>query len=86
MYEKIFEKVSVITSYDQEKNRVIPYRIRWRMRDYFVKKLSYYHKLREGRDLYHVFHVTDGNLDFCLKFNSDDLTWILEEISDGNAS
>ena len=83
MNEKVFEKISVITSYNTEKNQVIPYKIRWQLREYFIKKLSYYHKVRDGRTLLHIFDVTDGNLDFRLRFNSDDLTWILEEISDG---
>jgi len=83
MNEKVFEKISVITSYNVEKNQVIPHKIRWQLRDYFIKKLSYYHKVRDGRTLLHIFDVTDGNLDFRLRFNSDDLTWMLEEISDG---
>jgi len=84
MNQQIFEKVSVITSYNHEKNQAIPYKIRWRLREYFIKKLSYHHKMRQGRDLFHIFHVTDGNLDFKLHFNTEDLTWILEEVSDGN--
>ncbi|MFA6017117.1 MAG: hypothetical protein WC744_03455 [Patescibacteria group bacterium] len=83
MNQSINEKISVVISYNHEKNQVIPYKIRWQMREYFIKKLAFYHKVREGRTLIHIFHVTDGNLDFRLKFNSDDLTWILEEISDG---
>lgn len=83
MNEKIFEKISVIFSYNTEKNTTIPYKIRWRLRDYFIKKLAYHHKVREGRELIHIFHVTDGNLDFRLRFNTESLNWILEEVSDG---
>lgn len=86
MQEKLFEKISVIFSYNSEKNRSVPYKIRWRLRDYFIKKLAYHHKVREGRELLHIFHVTDGNLDFKLRFNTEDLNWILEEVSDGNIS
>lgn len=86
MNQQIFEPVSVISSYNQEKNRTVPYRIRWQRRDYFVKKITYYHKVREGRTLLHIFHVTDNNLDFRLRFNAEDLNWILEEVSDGNAA
>ncbi|MFA5770271.1 MAG: hypothetical protein WC894_02140 [Patescibacteria group bacterium] len=84
MQEKLFEKISVILSYNSEKNTSIPYKIRWRLRDYFIKSLAYHHKVREGRELLHIFHVTDGNLDFRLRFNTEDLNWILEEVSDGN--
>jgi len=85
MLQQIFEKISVITSYNHEKNRAIPYKIRWRLQEYFVKQLAYHHKIRRGRNLFHIFHVTDGNLDFRLCFNSEDLTWVLEEVSDGTA-
>lgn len=84
MNHKVFEQISVISSYNHEKNRFIPYKIRWRLREYFVKKLSYYHRVRQGRNLFHIFHVTDGNLDFRLKLDSDNLSWTLEEVSDGN--
>lgn len=84
MQEKLFEKISVIFSYNSEKNTTIPYKIRWRLRDYFIKKLAYHHKVREGRELLHIFHVTDGNLDFRLRFNTENLNWILEEVSDGS--
>lgn len=84
MQEKLFEKISVIFSYNAEKNAAVPYKIRWRLRDYFIKSLAYHHKVYEGRELFHIFHVTDGNLDFKIRFNTEDLNWILEEVSDGN--
>jgi len=84
MLEKINEVVSVIASYNSEKNRFIPYKMRWRLRDYFIKRLAYHHKVREGRNLSHIFHVTDGNLDFRMRFDTEDLNWILEEVSDGS--
>ncbi len=86
MNAKINERVSMISSYSQEKNRFIPYKMRWRLRDYFIKHLAYHHKIREGRNLFHIFHVTDGNLDFRISFDTESLAWILEEVSDGSAS
>ena len=83
MNEQIFEKVSMITSYDHEKNRAHPYKMRWRLRDYFIKKIAYHHRIREGRNLFHIFHVTDGNLDFKIRLDAENLNWILEEVSDG---
>lgn len=84
MNEAIFEKVSVLSYYSQEKNQTFPYKMSWRQRDYFLKKISYHYQIREGRSLFHIFHVTDGNLDFRLKFETENLSWILEEVSDGN--
>ncbi|MBI5127342.1 hypothetical protein HZA76_02700 [Candidatus Roizmanbacteria bacterium] len=86
MLETIFEKVSVISSYNHEENKVAPYKMRWRLRDYFIKKVAYHHKIREGRNLFHIFHVSDGNLDFRLKFDTENLNWVLEEVSDGNST
>lgn len=86
MNATVNEPVSVISAYSQEKERFIPYKMRWRLRDYFIKRLAYHHKIREGRTLYHIFHVTDGNLDFKMSFDTETLSWILEEVSDGSAS
>ncbi|PIQ72608.1 hypothetical protein COS50_02780 [Candidatus Roizmanbacteria bacterium CG03_land_8_20_14_0_80_35_26] len=85
MNEKVFEKISVVSSYNHEKNRFIPYKIRWRLRDYFIKKIAYHHKIREGRNLIHIFHVTDGNLDFRIRLDAENLNWTLEEVSDGSS-
>ncbi|MCL4374852.1 hypothetical protein M1523_03240 [Patescibacteria group bacterium] len=83
MQETINETVSVIASYQRETGRVMPRKIRWRDRDYLIKQLTYYHRIRAGRTLSHVFHVTDGQTDFRLRLNSDTLGWTLEEICDG---
>ena len=85
MIEKVFEKVSVISSYNQEKNSFTIYKMGWRKRDYFIKRMAYHHKVREGRDLFYIFHVTDDNLDFRVRFDTENLEWILEEVSDGSA-
>jgi len=85
MNEKVFEKISVVSSYNHEKNRFIPYKIRWRLRDYFIKKIAYHHKIREGRNLIHIFHVTDGNLDFRIRLDAENLNWTLEDVSDGSS-
>jgi hypothetical protein len=84
MLEHVNETVSVISSYNQEKNLAMPYKMRWRLRDYFIEKLAYHHKVREGRNLFHIFHVTDGNLDFRLRLDTESLSWMLEEVSDGS--
>jgi len=82
MNEAVFEKVSVITVFNQEKGLVMPKKIRWRNRDYFIENLAYYHRVRQGKNIIHVFNVTDGNLDFRLSLNSENLHWTLEEIYD----
>ncbi len=83
MYESINEKVSVILSYNREAGTILPLKMRWQGRVYSISKLSYHHKIRDGRTILHIFHVTNGALDFRLKLNTDTLHWTLEEISDG---
>jgi len=85
MIEKVFEKVSIVSSYNQEKDSFAIYKIGWRKREYFIKQMAYHHKVRQGRNLFHIFHVTDGNLDFRINFDTENLKWILEEVSDGSA-
>jgi len=85
MKEIINEKVSVVTVYNRMKGLVIPCKIKWQNRIYRIKKIGFHHTIREGRKLCHIFSVTDGNLDFRLKFDSETLHWTLEEVSDGLA-
>lgn len=84
MFEIINERISVLTKYDREDGQVIPIKIKWQTRIYTIVSVSYYHKVREGRNIQHIFHVTDGNMDFKLKLDSETLHWTLLEITDGN--
>jgi len=85
MNQMIYEKVSVVTTYDKNKGIVFPRKLKWHGRDYLITKIAYYHRIRQGNALYHIFHVTDGNLDFRLKLDAYSLHWELEEVSDGSA-
>ena len=84
MNQKINEKIDVITIYKKLGGQVSPYKIRWNSRDYLITKVGYHHKVREGRTVFHIFHVCAGTLNFRLKHDPDTLYWILEEVSDGN--
>ncbi len=85
MRELVNEKISVVTIFrkDSVKNEVIPYQIKWQARKYKISKVTYHHTLKEGKKLWHIFYVTDGNLDFKLKLDTDTLHWFLEEVTDG---
>ena len=86
MNEIINEKISVIFSYNRENGVIMPRKIRWQGRNYLINKMSYYHKFREGKKILHIFHVTDGTMDFRLRLDSENLHWTLEEICDGFAN
>ena len=85
MNEKINEKVSVITIYDNEKRTTLPYIIKWQGKKYTVNKIGYHHTQREGRTLKHIFSVCNDSMAFRLNFDTDNLSWTLEAVSDGNA-
>lgn len=82
MNSVIDEKVSVITLFDKIKGTVVPKKLKWQGREYLITKLTYHHKIREGRTTFHIFHVTDGDLDFRLRLDTENLHWILEEVCD----
>ena len=83
MNEVINEKISVVTIYDREKGSVIPYQIKWQGKKYTINKIGYYHKVRVGRTMKHIYSVTDGNMFFRLSLDTENLFWTLEQISDG---
>lgn len=83
MNEIINEKVSVITIYNNEKRTTLPYIIKWQGKKHLITKIGYHHIQREGRTLAHIFSVCNNALAFRLNFNTDNLSWTLEAISDG---
>jgi hypothetical protein len=82
MILQIFEKIDVIAVY---KDSFMPFRIRWKGRVYHINKLGYHHTTRVGNVIHHIFSVATENLAFRLNFDTENLSWILEEVSDGFA-
>jgi hypothetical protein len=77
------EKVSVITVYDQSNNKAYPWRIKWRGRVYTTREVGYHHTRESGSTLCHIFSVATSSLFFRLKFDTDNLSWTVEEVLDG---
>ncbi len=86
MIEAINEKVSVVFIYNRDEKTAIPSLVRWQGEVRRIGKIGYHHKIREGRTVCHIFHVTDGNLAYKLKFDTDALTWTLLEVADGTSN
>ena len=80
MSEPIDESVSVDLLSNHLKRSAYPWIIHWRGNRYMMTKVGLHHTLRDGRILYHVFSVTDGNTFFKLRFNTETLAWKLMEI------
>lgn len=84
MLEKIQEKVEVILRFRlNPKPETQIYKIRWRGKEYTINELAYHYKVWEGRTRMHKFAVSTGNLDFRLSYDTENLFWLLEEVSDG---
>lgn len=84
MIETIQEKVEVILRFRlKPKPETEIYKIRWRGKEYLIKEIAYHHKVWEGRTRMHKFAVNTGNLDFRLNYDTENLFWVLEEVSDG---
>ena len=85
MLELIEEKVSMITVFNKDTGIVKPHKMRWGNRYIDITEVTYHHLIKEGKKIFHVFHVTDGNLDYRLHCNTENLHWQLIEVSDGNS-
>ena len=83
MIEKVSVPVSVSLTFDSTKRIVFPKWLVWNGRTYPILKVGLHHTFRQGRTLFHVFSVVSKTLFFRLVFNTDNLHWRLEEISDG---
>ena len=57
------KKISVITTFNSETGLVIP-KNPLENRDYLIKKILLIITKFAKENIIHVFHVTDGNLDF----------------------
>ncbi len=85
MREKINQEVSVVMYYSAKKRRALPHLISWQNQEFTVKELGYHHSYNEGKALHHIFEVTlnEAELWMRLNFDSSNLHWKLEAVSDG---
>ena len=82
MYEDINEQVSVLVVFGQGDRKVRPFRIRWGDRTFEITEVGYQYKYKEGQSVIHVFSATDGTNFFELKYDSEDLKWMLGRVAD----
>lgn len=61
----------------------IPKYMIWKGRSHTITKIGLHHHYKEGNTLYHIFSAATSTLFVRMKFNTDNLIWTLEEISDG---
>jgi len=80
---KIKEPVSVSFIYDSDKNKVYPKKLFWKGRLYSVRQVGLHHVFKKGSTLFHVFSVSSESLFFRLILDTKNLSWKIEEISNG---
>jgi hypothetical protein len=85
MIQKLKTPVTVSLVFDHRMRTVRPERLIFDGREYLVERVGLHHTYREGRILFHVFSVASKTMFFRLVLNTDNLSWSLEEISDGEA-
>lgn len=85
MIQKLEIPVSVVCVFNHKTRSFMPKKVLFENKEYLIKKLGYHHTFCEGRTLFHVFSVSNDTMFFKLVFNTQNLSWILEEISDDNA-
>jgi len=87
MREKINQRVSVVTVFSAKQRAAAPYLISWQNKDYQVGKIGYHHTVRQGETLHHIYELVDkdNTMSFRLNFDTSNLHWTLEAVSDGNS-
>lgn len=86
MYETINEKVDVVAIFGKGFQDVQPFKLRWNRREYVIAKVGYKHKVKEGKKIIHVFSCSDGSTFFELRFDAEDLAWMIGRVWDGEAT
>jgi hypothetical protein len=81
MSERIDEEVSVDLVFDSKTKVSKPWVVRWRGRIYKVTQIGLHYQQMIGKVLVHVFSVCAGEMFFKLKFDTSNLHWKLEEVS-----
>jgi hypothetical protein len=80
MPETINEPVSVTLWSNHKTRKVLPYTLYWKGRQYRITTIGLHHTVWEGRRLFHIFSVSDGNTFFKLVMDSESLAWTLVEV------
>jgi hypothetical protein len=85
MRASVDEEVSVVMAFSAGQKLARPYLVSWQNKDYKVGKIGFHHTVRRGRVLHHIFELTDADETLWLRLdlNSENLHWMLEEVSDG---
>lgn len=62
--------------------RCFPKRMEWDGKQITFTETGLRHPTKKGARMVHIFDMTDGNADYRLEFDAEQLTWTLVSISD----
>ncbi len=77
MFEQINESIEVIVKFQD--NQLKPVKFLWHDKEYLVQKVNLAWSSREGRTKFYYFAVSDGANYFKLRFDSENLSWMILE-------
>lgn len=86
MTEVINEPVEVIVAYKQDGHKAVPTIMTWQSRTYKFSDFGFYHPVRQGTRLFHIFTMADNAMTYRLAFDTEALSWELQEVTDGLGS
>jgi hypothetical protein len=78
-YDRVHEKIEVVA--DFKPGRVDIKSFTWKDKTYVVKEVNLTSKAYKGREIVWVFNVSTETAAFKLRFDTDLLTWFLEELT-----
>jgi hypothetical protein len=82
---QINKDVSIVAYYFRNgaaRLRCFPKKMEWDGRTVAFTETGLRHPTKKGARMVHVFDMTDGNADYRLEFDAEQLTWTLVSISD----
>ncbi len=65
-----------------EKNLIKPHLFFWHGRQIKIDKINLVHTSKNGQSLFYHFSVSSGGNFYRLKFDTNKMVWILEEVDD----
>jgi hypothetical protein len=83
MYDSIHEKIQVTARFQPGKRPDIK-SFTWKDKEHVVEQVTLVSKARKGREVVWLFNVATKTAAFKLRFDTDSLTWWLEQHTWGN--
>lgn len=84
---KINKEVSVVAYYFKNAGsrlRCFPKKIEYEGKSIIFTEMGMRHPTKKGERMIHIFDMTDGQADYRLEFNAQQLTWTLVAIADSH--